>query len=374
MSASEEQTLLAELDADDWFTIQEAVEAAGDWLRLRRIATPLKSEIAARLLRLSSHPKWEVRKAVAHALLFLRHDVFHAAIAHMVADENSWVRDAARKTLQRRSELTRSDIQGEEHSDAILDLLSELEGRHGIRARRSALKIADHLHLRFVRGVYHEIVRVIAPLDASLINMGRELDGNPTIPVSTLSHIRRARDRVKLLTEMLDSLRDFATEATGDFTTEPILPILKEAAELALEALDPPAGGIVVHYDVEASLTLEANRFRLVQALINVMANAIEACADLTCPGELHIAGRQQSDAHAMILIADNGCGMNEEALRDCIQLYSSGKPGGMGFGLPLAKKIIELDHQGTLSIDSRQGEGTTVSIILPLEQNRAEG
>ena len=217
-------------------------------------------------------------------------------------------------------------------------------------------------------------MRVIAPLDASLINMEKELGDNPTVPVSTMSHIRRARDRVKLLTEMLDSLRDFATEATGDFTTEPILPILKEAEELALEAVEQPTGGITVRYDVDASLTLEANRFRLVQAMINIMANAVEACADIARPAELHISGRRQSDALAVITITDNGCGMNEEALRDCVLLYSSGKPSGMGFGLPLAKKIIELDHRGTLSIDSREGEGTTMSIILPIEQTQVEG
>ena len=64
---------------------------------------------------------------------------------------------------------------------------------------------------------------------------------------------------------------------------------------------------------------------------------------------------------------------MGEEALRDCVLLYSSGKPGGMGFGLPLAKKIIEVDHRGTLSIESRKNEGTIVRLVLPIEQASSE-
>jgi signal transduction histidine kinase len=64
---------------------------------------------------------------------------------------------------------------------------------------------------------------------------------------------------------------------------------------------------------------------------------------------------------------------MGEEALRDCVLLYSSGKPSGMGFGLPLAKKIIEIDHRGTLSIESRTGVGTIATVVLPIEQMRSE-
>jgi signal transduction histidine kinase len=128
-----------------------------------------------------------------------------------------------------------------------------------------------------------------------------------------------------------------------------------------------------VQQAVDDSLKLEANRSRLLQALINIIANSVEACADLTRRGVLTISAELQTDSHIKIAIADNGCGMGEEALRDCILLYSSGKPNGMGFGLPLAKKIIEIDHRGTLSIESRKDVGTTATLVLPMEQLRSE-
>ncbi len=373
MADSEEHTLLAELDSDEWATVQDAVEVTGDWLRTRQVTEPLRSQIGERLLRLSAHPKWEVRKAVAHALLFLRHEAFHAAIARIIEDENSWVREAARKTLQRRTELTRADIAGTDRDDAVLGMLTDLEARYGTRARRGALKIADHLHLQFVRAAYHEINRVISPLDASLINLEREIGNIPGIPVRSLTHVRRAHSRVRLLAEILDNLREFVTEATGEFTDEDVLAMLKEAEELARGSIDLPVAGLVVRYNVDASLKIEANRSRLLQALINIIANAVEACQGLDHQAELTISATRQQDAQISIIISDNGCGMGEEALRDCVLLYSSGKPDGMGFGLPLAKKFIETDHQGTLAIQSRKGEGSTVSIILPVEQIRAE-
>ena len=373
MTEEEEQALLRDLGADDWSTVREAVERAGDQLRLQQVDDLLRVELASRLLRLSAHPKWEVRKAVAHAVLFLRHDAFPAVIGRIIEDENAWVREAARKTLQRREGLTRADIHGDNRGDAILGLLSALEARYGLRARRAALNVADHLHHRFVREAYHEIIRIISPLDASLLNLEKELAGVPGVPDHTLMHARRAQARVRLITEFLNNLRTFTAETPVEFTVEALLPIVREAVELALSHAERPTAGIDVRQAVDHSLKLEANRSRLLQAVINIIVNAVEACASETRPGVLTISAEQQTDTHIRITIADNGCGMCEEALRDCVLLYSSGKPNGMGFGLPLAKKIIEIDHRGTLAIESRTDVGTIATVVLPIEQVRSE-
>jgi len=373
MVTDETKTLLDDLDARDWVTVQDAVDTAGDLLRHRNTDARFSEEVATRFVRLAAHPKWEVRKSVAHALLFLRHEQFHAALAKIIEDENAWVREAARKTLQRRTELTRADINSDDHGDKILGLLKDLESRHGSQARRAALKIADNLHTRFVRLAYHEIVRIISPLDASLMNLKRELEEIPGVPTRSRSHIERARGRVRLLSEILDNLREFISEPVGTYTSEKLLPLIKEAEELALSNIDHPAAGLVVHSDVDTALRVEANRSRLLQAIINMIVNAVEACQGLDRKAEINIAARKQAESHIAISISDNGCGMGEEAVRDCVQLYTTGKRNGMGFGIPLAKRIVEIDHQGTLSIDSAEGEGTTVVVVLPVEQMRVE-
>jgi len=126
-------------------------------------------------------------------------------------------------------------------------------------------------------------------------------------------------------------------------------------------------------FDLDETLTIEADRSVLLQAFINLIVNALEACADTGRLGEIGVCGRRQPDGEIAITIADNGCGMNEEALADCVLLYSTCKPQGMGFGLPMAKKIIETLHHGRLSIDSRSGIGTVVTVVLPAEQNHGE-
>lgn len=337
-------------------------------LRTRQVDEVLKAELSARLLRLASHSKWEVRKAVAHAVLFLRHDGFHAVIARIVDDENAWVRETARKTLQRRDGLVRADSHSDNRGDEILGMLSALETRYGLRAQRAALNVADRLNHRFVREAYHEIVRIISPIDASLLNLETQLTALG-VPDETLANARRARARVVLITDFLDNLRAFTTQTPAEFTVEALHPIVTEAVDLALSHMEGPAASVQVRQTVSRALKIDANRSRLLQALINIVVNAAESCVHLGRQAMLTISAAAEGESHVRIAIGDNGCGMSEEALRDCVLLYSSGKPGGMGFGLPLAKKIIEIDHHGTLSIDSRMGEGTVVTLVLPVDQ-----
>jgi signal transduction histidine kinase len=71
-----------------------------------------------------------------------------------------------------------------------------------------------------------------------------------------------------------------------------------------------------------------------------------------------------------VVSFTGGGCGMSEEALGDAFTLYGSTKPYGTGFGLPLAKKIVETEHKGSIRLASAKGEGTTVTVVLPIEQD----
>jgi signal transduction histidine kinase len=367
----EEGDMLADLDAEEWARVRDGVEQAGYRLKAGQVDDVVKAHVADRLLRLACHPKWEVRKAVAHASLFLRHEAFHAVIARIVEDENVWVRETARKTLQRRDGLARADGHTESRGEQILGLLAALETRHGGRAQRAALNVADRLNHRFVREAYHEIVRIVSPIDASLLNLETRLT-SLGVPEESLAQVRRLRERVVLVTDFLDNLRAFTTHTPAEFAVEALHPIVTEAVELALGHMEWIVD-IEVRQDVDRAFRIDASRSRLLQGLINIVVNAVEACVDLDRQAVLTISAAAEGVTHVRIVIADNGCGMGEEALRDCVLLYSSGKPGGMGFGLPLAKKIVEVDHRGALSIESRIGEGTVVTLLLPVEQAACE-
>ena len=101
----------------------------------------------------------------------------------------------------------------------------------------------------------------------------------------------------------------------------------------------------------------------LKQVILNLFINAQQAMSE---GGELMIrTGRQKTDA--IIQISDTGSGIAPDKLPHIFDAYYSSRPQGSGLGLPTAKKIVEM-HNGTISVDSEPGKGTSFTIKLPLQ------
>ena len=66
------------------------------------------------------------------------------------------------------------------------------------------------------------------------------------------------------------------------------------------------------------------------------------------------------------IIVADNGKGIAQENINKVFEQYFTTREDGTGFGLTIAKKIIE-DHEGFINIHSTEGLGTTVSVWIPV-------
>jgi signal transduction histidine kinase len=67
------------------------------------------------------------------------------------------------------------------------------------------------------------------------------------------------------------------------------------------------------------------------------------------------------------LVITDTGVGMDEEAARRVFEPYFSTKAVGTGLGLSIARRNVEI-HDGTISIKSKRGVGTSVIIVLPVK------
>jgi polar amino acid transport system substrate-binding protein len=81
-----------------------------------------------------------------------------------------------------------------------------------------------------------------------------------------------------------------------------------------------------------------------------------------------------EEPSRVVLTVRDEGSGISEENLADCIKLFVTTKAHGTGFGLPFAKKVIESEHFGRLVLSSALGEGTTVTITLPKDQEKPGG
>jgi len=117
-------------------------------------------------------------------------------------------------------------------------------------------------------------------------------------------------------------------------------------------------------YDEQTNnASVYGNKNHLIQVLLNVFKNAIEA---MDKPGNIYITIKTAQDNHIFIEVRDEGVGISKDRLEHIGEPFFTLKEKGMGLGLTISSKIIH-DHHGTLQIESEQNKGTIVKIRLPL-------
>ncbi|MFC7849180.1 sensor histidine kinase [Arthrobacter sp. NPDC057388] len=162
-----------------------------------------------------------------------------------------------------------------------------------------------------------------------------------------------------------------------------LIAVASERIELALQEADvagllagvvatsqPKAAGSGVELvlDVERPLTARVDPGRIRQVFGNLVSNAIKFSPD----GGTVIARAHRADSHVVCSIADTGIGMDgqeqEQAFTKFFRAARSRETAipGAGLGLPISKTIVE-GHGGSITLDSSPGQGTTVTVSLPV-------
>lgn len=101
----------------------------------------------------------------------------------------------------------------------------------------------------------------------------------------------------------------------------------------------------------------------LKQVILNLFINAQQA---MSSGGDLMIRTDRRDDKYIVIEISDTGSGIPPERLEHIFDAYYSSRPQGSGLGLPTARKIVKA-HNGSITVNSEIGKGTSFTIRLPL-------
>lgn len=112
------------------------------------------------------------------------------------------------------------------------------------------------------------------------------------------------------------------------------------------------------------SVDVDPNLFRLV--FDNLVANACQAMGD-TGTVEIRVERAElRGESAARVEIRDRGHGMDEQVLERALDPFFTTRPSGTGLGLPIVQRIVEA-HGGELMLDSMEGQGTRVVLIVPM-------
>ncbi|MFI5381476.1 MAG: ATP-binding protein [Tepidisphaerales bacterium] len=153
---------------------------------------------------------------------------------------------------------------------------------------------------------------------------------------------------------------------------EPLIELagLKRIVDECVELIAPAANnkGVMVVADIDKDLPpVPLDPSGIHQVLMNLLSNALDAV--LPQEGLIRVTGRYDSEKHECIVeVIDNGAGIATTLMPHIFELFHSTKGNrGTGLGLAVARKIV-MEHEGNITVQSREGEGTTFTVRLPTE------
>ncbi|RON36245.1 two-component sensor histidine kinase [Pseudomonas brassicacearum] len=203
--------------------------------------------------------------------------------------------------------------------------------------------------------VAHSLRNPLATIRSSA-ELALEFDSGPAH--KNINDIIGQVDRMsKWVRELLQSLRPLNDDA------EPVN--LVAALHDSLMAFEHQIAKASVHVVFDPKLTpmVLSQQVQLTQILNSLLANALEAMDK----GGTLIITLEPTDSHGLgVVVSDTGKGMNEEQRSMAFRPFFTTKQGGLGVGLVLVKRIMER-FGGAVSLDSREGEGTSVRLSFKL-------
>jgi signal transduction histidine kinase/CheY-like chemotaxis protein len=249
--------------------------------------------------------------------------------------------------------------------ESNLTLEHEMQVRH--RAEQ-ALLVADRRKDEFLATLAHELRNPLAPIRTGLdIVRLRSGDAQAT---------RRATDimerQLRQMVRLVDDLQDVSRINTGKFAIKMGRVELKAVVNDALEVVRPHIelhGHELVIDLPDRPVFLHGDATRLAQVLTNLLGNA----AKYTNRGGRVALCARVEDNNLIVSVADNGIGLAPEMLADVFDMFVQVDPtleranAGLGVGLSLARRLVEL-HHGTIEARSAGiGRGSEFTLRLPI-------
>jgi signal transduction histidine kinase len=277
----------------------------------------------------------------------------------------SAVRNFGEGQVDRRVEVFSGDEIGElglafnQMANDINDYQAEIEDAQQNKLRNERLVALGTL----IATVSHEIRNPLGTIRTAVYSIGKRLDGQNIGVQKILDRAERSIDRCdNIIEELLDFTRNPKLEIRNTVIDEWLQKVLDDH-------IFDPLINLTVQLNAGVSARLDRIRFR--GCLLNVVNNACDAMIENEEPGKicnLAIITSINGDEIG-IKIVDSGPGISAENLEKIFEPMFSTRAFGVGLGLPIVEKVIE-QHNGRIEILSQIGEGTTVTLWLPIDKS----
>ena len=181
--------------------------------------------------------------------------------------------------------------------------------------------------------------------------------------VKEFSHWKQTMDDIDFMRQLLEELSTFNNGNTLHYSVFSIEHLLKNIAISFAISLDEEESEIEFSSSIPDSLgKFTGDKIKIEEVLLNLLKNAKEAISD---KGSIRLSVSRKNDILS-IQVKDNGSGIPSDRLESIFEPFKTYKQGGTGLGLSLSKRIIEA-HGGSISVTSKEGNGTAFTVKLPI-------
>jgi PAS domain S-box-containing protein len=267
----------------------------------------------------------------------------------------------------------------------VIATMPETDGRsrayymvtQDLSQRRHAESLADtaqRMH-EFIAMLAHELRNPLAPIRNAVALMARRNVEDPLVEAMRQTIDRQSQN----LTRIVDELLDVNRVARGQFTIEKqvidLRDVLARAVETSRPLIDTRAHRLHVSI-ADEPIDCFGDPLRLAQVVVNILNNAAKYTPD---GGDIWLSARRQG-ARVELRVRDSGRGIERNLIDRIFDLFMQVDPnagsalGGLGVGLALVRRIVEL-HGGTVQASSEGlGKGAEFIVRLPLSARGAAG
>ncbi len=225
-------------------------------------------------------------------------------------------------------------------------------------------------------GIAHDYNNLLAAILGNIELAARLATTQEDRILDLLENARLATLRAR---ELTGQLLTFAKGGAPVKKTAALGDILRDSAEFVLHG-----GNVGLQLDIPGDLWLvEVDSGQISQVIQNLVLNARDAmpdggtvtirCANLPSPAEAGIPAPNPTEPHVQVTVRDTGCGMPPEILDRIFEPYFTTKESGNGLGLAIVHSIVTR-HEGLVTVESKEGEGTSFHLYLPAACDREQG
>jgi two-component system, chemotaxis family, CheB/CheR fusion protein len=229
-----------------------------------------------------------------------------------------------------------------------------------------ALREADRRKEEFLAVLAHELRNPLAPIVAGLELLRKLPDDRALVQRVAETMARQTKQLVRLVDDLLEVVRINEDKLTLRIQAVSVMEVVRDAVTATRPVMENLEHEVTVEL-AEESLTVEGDGARLTQVIGNLLNNA----ARYTPPGGKITLRAFRDDRNVVISVQDNGRGLSPQSLKNVFEMFyqtreSGVSNSGLGIGLTLARKLVEM-HGGTIEAESLgPGKGSTFTVTLP--------